>query len=326
MAVNQEAQQAETQALDLPKPEMPTLSRQFSNSARFFQRMSRALVSIALVLIGISTLASAVHSLIPHFLLLGYQVNYATAIAALFFLIASLIRLYRIIRRPERAWFGSRVLAERTKSLVWSYAVAGAPFLRSGAPVEINEKYQQALNDAASEAGQGGIRYHTPRKGQEIQVITAWMREIRAKDLDERRGIYAKQRIRDQENYYSTHEREYSRKAVIWQWVLYGIEFAGAILAALTALAVIPLDMVGVVGTIAAGLAAWVQFNQFTELAGAYDAMAYRMAGYREECTDNATPWSEERWVKFVEKVEGALDEEHGAWRRIVKEGARDVS
>lgn len=321
MATNQEAQTAKP-----PKPGYSTLSREFSNSARWFQKFSRVLVALALILIGVSTLASAIHPLVPHFLLLGYRVNYATAIAAILFLIASSIRLYRIIRRPERVWFGSRVLAERTKSLAWSYAVAGARFPRSGAPEAINAQYQEALNEAATEAGQGGVRYHTPKGKDDIQVITSWMRETRAKDLGERRTMYAERRIKDQEGYYSKNERKYSRRAFIWQWVLYAIEFAGAVLAALNALAFIQLDLVGVVGTIAAGLAAWVQFNQFTELAGTYDAMAYRMAGYREECIDNTTPWNEDRWAAFVEKVEGVLDEEHGAWRRIVKEGAKDAT
>lgn len=316
----------ETQSAQPPKPGYSTLSREFSSSARWYQRLSRVLVALALILIGLSTLASAARPLVPHFPLLTYEVNYATALAAILFLIASSIRLYRIIRRPERVWFGSRVLAERTKSLAWSYAVAGGRFPLSGAPETINAQYQEALNEAATEAGQGGVRYHTPKGKDEIQVITSWMRETRAQDLGERRRIYAERRIKDQEDYYSENERKYTFRAAVLQWVLYGIEFAGAILAALFALAIIPLDLVGFVGTFAAGLAAWVQFNQFTELAGTYDAMAYRMAGYREECTDNATPWDETRWATFVERVEGVLDEEHGAWRRIVKEGAKDAS
>ena len=322
MATNQEVQ---TQTPKPPKPGYSTLSREFSSSALGYQWRSRVLVALALAFIGVSTLAGAVRPLFPHFPLLTYQVNYATAVAAILFLFASSIRLYRIIRRPERIWFGSRVLAERTKSLAWSYAVAGARLPLSGAPETINTQYQEALNEAATEAGQGGVRYHTPKGKADIQVITSWMRETRAKDLGERRRIYAERRIKDQEDYYSKNERKYSHRAAIWQWVLYGIELAGAVLAALYALAIIPLDLVGFIGTAAAGLAAWVQFNQFTELAGTYDAMAYRMAGYREECTDDTTPWTEDRWAKFVEKVEGVLDEEHGAWRRIVKEGAKDV-
>lgn len=326
MATTQEAQ-AEAQAPNLPKPMMSTLSRQFSKNSGRYKKISQWAVGVALVFIAVSTLASAFHSGSPKFPLAGYHVAYVTAIAAVLFLLASLIRLFRIIRDPERVWFGSRVLAERTRSLGWKYAVAGDPFPRTGmSPDDAIAQYQAQLDKAAVEANDAGIHYLAPENTTGIDVITGWMRETRASSLDQRRAIYAEQRIKDQQTFYTNRMRTYNSRVLQSKWVLYIIEFAGFALAALNAFGILQLDLVGVIGTIAAGIAAWVQFNQYTELSATYGAMAYRMAGYREQCRNDATPWTEERWAMFVKMVEGALDEEHGSWRHVVQQGANDIS
>lgn len=305
------------------KPQMPTIQHAFSISSRRFQKRARVAVVLALFFIGVSTFVSAFHLQSPYFLLLAYRVNLVTTIASGLFLAAGGIRLYRIFRGPERIWFGSRALAERTLSLSWRYAVAGAPFAMPGAGQDDTDlRFHQELNNAADEATEGGIHYSKPRGIKDIDVITEWMRQTRIKSLPDRCKIYAEQRIRDQEHWYAKREAENSRAATFSHWMLFAIEILGAALAALNALALLNLDLVGVAGAIAAGVAAWVQFNQFTELASAYGAMAYRMASYRDRCLNNAMPWTNERWAAFVGEVEDTLREENGSWRRIVQQGA----
>lgn len=320
MATNQEAQRR------FPQPVMSTLLRQFSKNSRRYKTISQWAVGLALVLIAISTAASAFHVQSPHFTLFDHSLNAVTTGAVVCFLAASFIRLYRIARGPERIWFSSRELAERTRSLIWQYAVAGGPFPRPvNGPDNADTHYQHLLDKIAVEARDSGVRYRTPHATTGIHVITDWMRETRAKNLMDRRAIYATQRIEDQEGFYITREHEKSRAATISQVLLYVIEIVGAVVAALNAIGYIQLDFVGVAGTVAAGVAAWVQFNQFTELAGTYSAMAYRMAGYRERCLRETTPWTEEDWAKFVSEVEDTLSEEHGAWRHIVQQGVNEV-
>lgn len=325
----------QTSKSQLPEPKMPTIQRAFSKSAGRFRKIASRTVAVALIFIGVSTVASVFHAQSLKVPLLTYHVNLATGIAAVLFALAGLIRLYRIVLAPDRIWFGSRVLAERTRSLSWRYAVAGAPFpLTSASPDNTDERFQKALDAAAGEANKGGIRYRKPRPQDEIRVITDWMRRTRAKSLDDRQSpndlrslddrhtVYATERILDQQSFYERRERENSRAAAISQWLLFIIEVVGAVLAGLNAFAVLNLDLVGVAGTVAAGVATWVQFNQFTELASTYGAMAYRMAGYRERCLSMAALWTEDRWAVFVGEVEDALGEENGAWQRVVQKGA----
>lgn len=309
----------------IPEPKLPTLQQAFSKRAGFSKWTSRGAVAAGLLLVSGSAVASVFQSHHYQVTVLTYHINLATSIAAILFLLAGVIRLYRIFGAPERDWFGSRVLAEHTRSLGWRYAVAGTPFPLPGPdPDDSHLRLEQALNEAANEANAAGIDFHMPRGTQEIDFATAWMRQTRERPLDERRALYAELRIKHQERYYIQREQKSRHAAKIAQWALFGIEIAGAGLAALNALAFLNLDLIGVAGTIAAGVTAWTQFNQFTELAGSYDAMAYRMAGYRERCLDNQPPWNEERWAAFVDEVENALREESGTWKRLAQQGAGD--
>lgn len=323
MATDQESE------VQSPVYEISTLSRAFSKNSARYQRIARRVVYGALILIGLSTFVSAFHAKSPHVVVFGHSLNAATAFAVILFAAAVVIRVIRITRSPERIWFSSRALAERTRSLAWQYAVAGGKFARpANGPDAADGQYQRQLDQIAVEARDSGVHYRTPPATAGIHVITDWMRATRALSLDQRRAIYAKQRIEDQERFYITREQQKSKAATRSQWILVGIEILGALLAALNALGVwvfVQLDFVGVAGTIAAGVATWVQFNQFTELAGTYSAMAYRMAGYRERCLNAATEWTETCWADFVGEVEGALSEEHGAWRHTVQRGATDA-
>lgn len=313
-----------TQLPQLPEPVMPTLQRAFSRNVGCFQFLARLAIASGLLFIAASAIVSIFHNQSVQIMIGTYHVNGATAIAAILFLAAGASRVYRIYRDPERVWFGSRALAERTRSLAWRFAVAGEPFPRPGSGPDnpdADARFRQALNDAADEAGGGGIDYHMPRGTEQISVITDWMHDTRALNLDARRALYAKQRIKNQEEFYTGHERKKRRAATLFQWILLLIEIGGAVLAALNALALLNLDLIGVTGTVAAGVAAWVQFNKYTELADTYGAMAYRMASFREQCLSKAQPWNEDRWATFVGRVEDALREENGAWRHIVQQG-----
>ncbi len=311
---------------DLSKPVMPTLQRAFSKNSRVYQRITKVVVFLGLFLVGISALVSAFHGKNIQWQVLAYHVNAATAIATLFFLVAAGIRFYRIYSTPERTWFSSRALAERTRSLSWRYAVRGAPFEKpQTGPDDSDESFEEALDQATYEANASRVRYMPTFKRREISVITEWMHDTRAQDLPARQALYAEKRIRNQEDFYEKRARQNIRNAQISQWVLLIIEIGGAAVAAINALAFLDLDLVGVVGIIAAGVTAWSQFRQYSELASAYGAMAYRMASFRERCLRPSEPWNEDTWARFVGLVEDSLREENGAWRRIVQQGANET-
>jgi hypothetical protein len=303
-------------------PQSSSLGRSFSKQSGRFQTIARVTVGVALVCVMAATVASAFHSMSRSVRLAGFDLNLATLIATGLFAIAIAVRLYRIWRNPERIWFGSRVLAERTRSLVWRYAVAGDPFpFLAGVSAEQTDKdYQQELDSLSKEAESGSILPLLSRN-EPPQVFTVWMRQTRASSLDDRRTIYATQRIQKQVKFYNDRAHQNQQAATLTQWLLVLIELTGAALAALNALGFIQLDLVGIVGTVAAGVTAWVQFNQFSALANVYNGMVFRMTAYRERCESSTTSWTEERWAEFVTDVESALAAENGAWQRIVQQG-----
>ncbi|HZC05898.1 MAG TPA: SLATT domain-containing protein [Ktedonobacterales bacterium] len=303
-------------------PLSSSLARGFSKQSGRFQTIARVAVGVALVCVTASTVASAFHTVSGSVRFAGFDLNIATSIATGLFLIAIAIRLYRIWRNPERMWFGSRVLAERTRSLVWRYAVAGEPFpLLDGVPAEQTDRaYQHELDGIAKEAESGSVLPLLPRN-EPPKVFTEWMLHTRAGSLEDRRKTYAAQRIQGQVDFYNNRAHQNQQAATLTQWLLVLIELTGALLAALNAANIVSLDLVGVVGTVAAGVTAWVQFNQFSALANVYNGMVFRMTAYRERCESNATIWTEERWAEFVSDVESTLATENGAWQRIVQQG-----
>lgn len=301
------------------KPEMPTVSRSMSANSRFYKKVAVRALFFALLLTGVSTIVSAFHGVVGRISVLNFQINLTTGIASVLFLGAVGIRLYRIIRNPERIWYGSRSLAEQTYAVNWDYAVGGKQFpLPDERPAATEQRLHSALDQATQEATEGGIFLLRGIKPDDhAQVITPWMRGTRGKPLDFRRAVYAEHRIKYEEDHYRVRALQNYRSLVVAQWFLVIIEVLGATAAGLNAVGILSLDLVGVAGTIAAAVTAWTQFQQYAALTGAYSAMQFRMAGYYERCTSDATVWTDANWAMFVAEVEDALAAEHSAWKSL---------
>jgi hypothetical protein len=305
------------------KPDYPTLSRAFSLTAQRYQGRARWVVGLALSFLALAALLSVFRRQTGSVSTFGYHINVVTGVASALFLLAAGIRLYRILRQPERLWYGSRALAERTKSLAWRYMVGGLPFpLANDDAVKTDAAFNKKLDEAAAEGSDSGIPYRRKPDQQRITYITPAMHAIRASSRDARRALYADKRIANQQHFYERREAENSLYAALAQWLLVLIEVAGAVLALLTALNVIDLDLVGVTGTVAAGVVAWAQFNQYNALATTYRTMMYRMTGYYEQSVMAERTWSEDEWAVFVDEVEKTLGLENGAWQQIVQRGS----
>lgn len=304
---------------------MPTLGRAFQSSATRFGRISRQVFVVTLVAIIGSAIAGVFTSQNIEIVLLSNQINAATAISAILFLLVVIVQIYRIFVAPERIQFASHELAERIRSLAWQYAVSGGSLSQSAsASGYLDALFQHQLDEIATEAGQSGVRYHTPGNNREIHVITEWMRETRAQDLNARRILYARERIQNQERWYRQRTKRNDRSRMAAQWTFLGVVTAGFMLSILNALAVLRIDLVAVASAISVGILAWIQFNQFAAHAKTSSSMEYRMVAYRERCLSNEVDWTENRWGVFVGEVEAAIAPERGAWRRTVGEGAND--
>ena len=308
----------------LPPPVMPTLAQLIGRSARSYQRLARRALSLALALVILATLASLFQGLKLTVMLQGHAANLAAVAAAVAFILAFVVRLFRMLKRPERLWYDSRGVAEQIKSLAWAYAVGGsAPMMsaiQSSAVQTVaisTDQYEQALAKLLDEAGRRNVPLRRPQKGAVVKNVTEWMDSTRQKPLPERVRVYQEQRIADQERYYGERGDDYARTSRRWNVGLLLIEAGGVCAAGLRALNIIQVDLIGVAGTLAAAGTAWLQFNQFATLSNTYTAMQFKLSGCLTR--SRRTTWTEDTWAAFVREVEDLLDQEHGSWRQTVE-------
>ena len=66
-----------------------------------------------------------------------------------------------------------------------------------------------------------------------------------------------------------------------------------------------------------------MQFNQYRAVADLYSDMAFELGEFYRRCTQPAHPWTESTWGAFVDRVEGFLEIEHGAWRKLIDPDGR---
>ncbi|HKV86218.1 MAG TPA: DUF4231 domain-containing protein [Ktedonobacterales bacterium] len=306
----------------LARPEMPTLAMATSKVSRSYQRIARWALGLALALVTLAAVASLFNGL-KRTLSIGHTtVNIATTVAAIAFALALLVRLYRIMRRPERVWYESRSLTEQAKSLAWTYAVGGSPFAKStiigdAQRESAEDDFARTLQGLVEEATRRAVPIGLPRKGTPVRDITEWMATTRRGSPAERARIYGELRIGDQQRFYDRRVDRYARIARRWNLALFALEGAGVAAALLRALGVIHLDLIGVAGTLAAAGTAWLQFNQFSSLSSVYAAMEYKLARFARRCAESS--WTEEAWATFVREVEDLLGDEHSSWRQNLK-------
>lgn len=307
----------------LSQPVMPTLAQTVSKASRWYQRLARWALALALILVILAAVMSLFQGLHRTVTLFGRTANVAAVGASAAFLLALLVRIVRIVVRPERIWYDSRSLSEQVKSLAWTYAVggslsatsSGAGSSQAGQALTAGQ-YQRSIDGLVSEA----LRRKTPirraKRSAPVQNITDWMDATRRRSLEDRVTVYQAQRIENQQRFYSQRAARYGGIAALWNVGLLFLEAGGVAAAFLRAINVLRFDLIGVAGTVAAAGTAWLQFNQFSTLSNTYAAMEYKLADYHRRC--QSTHWTEEAWAAFVSDVEDLLGQEHSTWRQTV--------
>lgn len=208
-------------------------------------------------------------------------------------------------RRPDKAWYDGRAVAESAKTLAWKYSVGGLPF-----PIGI----------AANEAERGLIDKLDELKAQfsalELSPVAApqisdWMSGQRSNSLNERRKTYLEERLLDQQRWYAMKARYNKQRSNHWRFALFVLEFSGAVASLITAVVKTELMLGPALAMIAGAAIAWIETKQHDSLARAYSAA----------CTDLANAEaklkmadSEELWCREVDDAEEAISREHVVW------------
>lgn len=236
-----------------------------------------------------------------------FSSNFAI-ITALAFVGALLVEIYLLGSTPESSWYDGQALAESTKSLTWCFAVGGAPFPINDRPEE--EKVTQfkaelikLLNDAPEASITPSPEY----------VLSASVRALRQQDLPTRKTVYLRDRIEDQQAWYTTKARANSRSASAFRILLLAFEAMGISVAIAMATGYLHIDLTGIIATIIGVGATWIGTRQYESLARAHKYASHDLAFIRVhlETIDD----SEATWAQEVDDAEEAISREHTMWR-----------
>lgn len=212
------------------------------------------------------------------------------------------------VRRPERAWFDGRALAESIKTMAWRYIMGVSPY-EGDDLAAADDRFHTRFKALIGEYQQLGGAL---AKGAGPD-ITAEMRTLRQLSLAERRDIYSKQRLGDQVTWYREQARSDESRATVWLWLITLLQLGGLVLASIQlARPTTEANPLPLLAAVIAAAFAWLQLKRHQELAKAYGVAALELGtllGRINECD------SRERLAAFVEEAEEAMSREHTLWR-----------
>jgi len=208
----------------------------------------------------------------------------------------------------DRVWFSARAIAESAKTRMWKYAMRAHPY-----DIEDNEAKLRLLDDIArilrdntTTVRKMGIR------GSASPPISSHLTTLRRLPADVRLGVYSKQRLSAQSDWYAERARRHDLSANRWVGLVV-LANAGAVglAAARLALSSLPYLPVEVLAIIASSALAWMQAGKFRELATSYALAAQELL-----LISGALPklCSEEDLDQLVRTAESAISREHALW------------
>jgi hypothetical protein len=236
-------------------------------------------------------------------------VDWAGVLAASCFVVVLVIEGYLYQARPERTWYESRAAAESVKTLGWRYAVGGEPFnIGMAAAPKVDDLFLEQLK-GLFEVIKDLDLVPPSSSGQQINQR---MRDVRALPLADRKTIYERGRVEDQQNWYHAKAAWNKRRAARWTTIMLATEVVGAICGILKAVGVIEGDLLGFAGATVATITAWLQTKQHRTLTTAYTITALELASVRSKIANQSNDGD---WAKFVSDAEEAFSREHTLWK-----------
>jgi hypothetical protein len=292
-----------TSILHITRRDLPWLARAASDASASAQRWHLRLMGLNLTLLVAAALCSA-----PDWS--SDTVRQTTAAATAMLMALGLVMTSIIQReRNERAWYDGRAVAESAKTVAWRYITCAEPYQCTREPAEVD---RALIADLASilNSRQEFTRMIVMDGTQE--AISEHMRSARLLKCEERKQIYLRDRIADQEKFYGRNAVINRHRERQWFYAIVGAQVLGMTLAISEAFWVdAPIKVAGVFATLAAAGFAWVQLKQHKELAQAYGLAAQDLALIRAQAAFVKT---DADLSAFVGDAENAISREHTMW------------
>jgi hypothetical protein len=214
------------------------------------------------------------------------------------------------INKYDKNWFGGRALAESVKTIAWRYMIGAGPYNCDLNPRKVDELFITEIKRILHENKSTGSGLGP--SSQVSDQITNKMREIRALSTLDRKKIYLKYRIEDQQHWYTKNAEMSKNSAEKWfQWVII-IQFLALVAAIiLVALPDLVFNAAGVLSTVATALIAWLQVKRYQDLSHSYSVASQELAMIHSIERHVET---DEQLSRFVMDAEMAISREHTMW------------
>jgi hypothetical protein len=221
--------------------------------------------------------------------------------------LSSFIISFIILKQSyDKLWFAGRAICESVKSLTWLFVIGTPPFNIEKEISHVDHLYIDRIKELLKQYPNiysflGSENY-----------ITAYMKEIRNYNFEDKKAIYIKYRIKEQQDWY-TSRCEYNRnKSILFN---YFIIFAQVIAIIFIVIAItnpnVTIHIFGLFTSVAIGVLSWQQLKEFRQLANSYGLASQELIMILEE-SDHIKNLLDLAY--FVDDSENAISREHVMW------------
>ncbi len=241
-------------------------------------------------------------------LLTGNAIKWGYTTTAIVLALGLLVLWITRSRQDDKTWFDCRAIAESAKTAAWRFMMDAAPFENDES---IDNRFISGLREIR-ESRPDYQKYLTGKAAASAPAITDFMRQVRALSFKERKQIFIEQRLCDQKSWYSQKAAQNASSSARWYWATVSLQGMAVGIAIIQAVAGGPgLNIVPILTTCAAAVAAWNQMKRHDELIKTY-ALASQELGELEAIASNLA--DEGDFPQLVEQVEEAISREHTMW------------
>lgn len=213
-------------------------------------------------------------------------------------------------KKYEDVWYQGRALAESSKTLTWRFVTCAEYFEQSLDLNTVKERFIERIREVANEFKDLSDSMDSKVLNQEI--ITSKMLEVRNLSMNERKEYYIKNRIEDQQNWYSKKAEWNKGRFNFWFWIILASQFFAIVsVVILMNNPVSNWNIVGLLTTIASSAISWLQIKQHQEQKQAYTTASEEL-NFIKELSYNVN--SENQLSEFILDSENAISREHTLW------------
>lgn len=211
--------------------------------------------------------------------------------------------------RPDDIWYNGRAVAESVKTRAWRWMMRAEPYDDNERLENVSKKFIEDLIEILNQNRSLAKAIDPNEEGNE--PISEKMKEIRSLSIEKRLNVYKRERVQDQERWYSRKSAFNKCRALRWFWasvLLHCIAIAMLLFRIVDPSLAFP---VGVVATSASAVLTWLQAKKHNELNSSYSLAAHEIGLVGAEALSIHT---NQNLSDFVINTEAAFSREHTQW------------